>query len=403
MPEPDYDFSHFATPEETDPDRFPDLRSMSSGFLYRFVPVTDAEPAPPEYVYLRPPTGRGAARTKFDITLTSWNSMWESGELIPHAIDSSRMPRQLRWLRKVEGRNLRLVPRESEHRYDAYAPLYHLLPGDVLRAAGLPLLKRGLWPFWMRPPGIDSAVPRDFDDRLTQAFSRYLWPLLNGRSARAAFTRADPITVLSHHLDYWLPYIDLVAQRRMRANGRCEPERDDPTFGHDVSRFNEKYADMGVRAERPWRGGHLWLGEDEAWEAAQELVAAADEHGALRGVIDAVKSHRLQDDFSALWSYEREDFERKLHRKRDKVKVVFVELPDSVPVYSTESEVHDRLLWGDFMALLDPKERRVAVCLRRGTIGAVDIARELGYANHSPVSKRLRTIRKKAAQFFSLN
>jgi|SRR5215471_8953147 len=47
------------------------------------------------------------------------------------------------------------------------------------------------------------------------------------------------------------------------------------------------------------------MGEEEAWDASQELIDVADEHGALRGIIDAVKSNRLYDDFSAVWSYER--------------------------------------------------------------------------------------------------
>jgi len=112
---------------------------------------------------------------------------------------------------------------------------------------------------------------------------------------------------------------------------------------------------------------------------------------------------RIEDDFSAVWSFEREDFERRLYRKRSKIKVVFVEMPDSVPVYSEDIEVHERLLWGDFLTLLDTKERRVAICLRRGVLGPVDIAKELGYANHSPVSKALARIRHKAGQFFDNN
>src|SRR5262249_43506448 len=111
----------------------------------------------------------------------------------------------------------------------------------------------------------------------------------------------------------------------------------------------------------------------------------------------------VHDDFSSIWSYEREDFERKLHRRRLKVKVVFVEMPETVPVYAEDTETHERILWGDFMAFLDPRERRVAVCLRRGATGPVDIAKELGYANHSPVSKALAKIRQKASDFFDLN
>lgn len=47
--------------------------------------------------------------------------------------------------------------------------------------------------------------------------------------------------------------------------------------------------------------------------------------------------------------------------------------------------------------MLDKKERRVVVCLRSGTTEATAIA-ELGYANHSPVSKTLAKIRRKAAR-----
>lgn len=399
-------FSPLAPPNEAKPDRFPDLGTLSPAFLFRFMPVPKVEPGPPEFVYLKPPAGRKLAgqRLKFDITVTNWNSMWEAGPFIPEAIERKPFPKSLRWLLKVRDRNLRLVPRFPKNRYDAYAPLYHLLPGDELRAAGLPLLKRGLWPHWTdRHHLLDPHLPPDFDDRLADAFSRHMWPLLNGRSARFAFSHSDPVRVLSHHLDFWLPYVDMVAQRRMRLNGRCKPDKDDKTFERDKKKINEINANSGAQVERPWRGGHLWIGEDEAWEAAQELVDVADEHGALRAIIDAVKSNRVHDDFSSVWSYEREDFERKMHRKRSKVKVVFVEMPNTVPVYAEDTEVHERILWGDFMTLLDPKERRVAVCLRRGSIGAVDIAKELGYANHSPVSKALAKIRQKASNFFDNN
>jgi len=43
------------------------------------------------------------------------------------------------------------------------------------------------------------------------------------------------------------------------------------------------------------------------------------------------------------------------------------------------------------------------VCLRNGTMKLGDIAATLGYANHSPISKALSNIRKKAAEFLNLN
>lgn len=394
---PDELLSPLVPATETTPDWFPELRTLSPAFLFRMIPVPDVEPTPPEYVFL-PQPGRRTALA-FDLATASWNSLWEAGPFAADIVDSRRLPRQLRWLRKANGRNIRLVPRFNEHRYHAYAALYHLIPAQVLREFGLPLLKRGGWPHLIVQGDLRPHLPADFDERLAKAFSRHMWPLLNGRGGQIGFSRDEPIKVLSHHLDYWLPYIDVVAQRRMRLNGRCEPDLDDVQFSQDVARVNRLNANSGATAMRPLRGGHLWMGEADAREAAQELVDAADEHGRLRDIIDAVKSHRAQDDFSSVWSYEREDFERKMYRRRAKAKVTFVEMPNTVPVYSEDTEVHEHLLWGDFMALLDAKERRVVVCLRRGAAGVVDIAKELGYANHSPVSKALARIRRKAIAF----
>jgi hypothetical protein len=65
-------------------------------------------------------------------------------------------------------------------------------------------------------------------------------------------------------------------------------------------------------------------------------------------------------------------------------------------VVGPHSDITDNLLWRDFMAMLDPKERQIVVCLTRSTTKLAEVAAELGYANHSPVSKRLAVIREKA-------
>lgn len=50
--------------------------------------------------------------------------------------------------------------------------------------------------------------------------------------------------------------------------------------------------------------------------------------------------------------------------------------------------------------MLDRKERQVVVLLRSGVTRVGEIASQLGYAYHSPVSKALARIRRKAANFF---
>jgi hypothetical protein len=141
------------------------------------------------------------------------------------------------------------------------------------------------------------------------------------------------------------------------------------------------------------------MGEEEAWEATKDMFEKADATGQLRSIIDAVKSHRIEDDFSGLWSYAKEDFERKVYHKRSKIRVTFVELDNTVPVHGPDSEVHENLLWQDFMAILNKKERRIVVLLRNGTTKMAEIAQLLGYANHSPISKALERIRQKALRF----
>ena len=149
----------------------------------------------------------------------------------------------------------------------------------------------------------------------------------------------------------------------------------------------------------PRMGGDLWRGQEEAAEIVALTVEHADRTGRLRGILDAVRSHRVVDDFSAKWSYAREDFERKLHHKRNKIAVKFVELPDTVPVQGPETEVEGRLVFADFMALLDEKEQQIVILLSSGYTKLTDIAAEMGYANHSPISKKLARIRRLAQSF----
>lgn len=74
----------------------------------------------------------------------------------------------------------------------------------------------------------------------------------------------------------------------------------------------------------------------------------------------------MANDFSSQWSNARGDFERKLYRKRNKVQVRFVELTDTVPIQGPESEVLGSLVTSDFLALIDSKQREIAVLLSSG-------------------------------------
>ena len=290
--------------------------------------------------------------------------------------------------------NVVFVPR-TRTRFFEYAPLFHLLPRRTLERFGLPLYRGGQWPFISDVWSPDRYLPADFERRLSQAWAATVWRHLMPGSPLVGFTGNDPIRLLAHDLDFWIPPVTEVMEAEMRTwpevdNG-VEPQSAPLDDGSVLST---------ATAANPRMGGDLWTGEDAAAEVIRHTVEAADNTGRLRAILEAVRSHRVEDDFSSHWTYAREDFERKLYRKRSKVKVRFVELTDTIPVQGPETQIVDRLVLSDFLALLDPQEREVVVLLRSGTTNLTEIADIMGYRNHSPISKRLRTIRDTAARYF---
>ncbi len=338
-------------------------------------------------------------RTTKLAVMAEWNFAWEAGVLrhdVFQAKAESRPAYGYEWLQRLPKFDLRLIPLVGRSRYSGYSPLHHLLPKKTLQRFGLPLLKRGMWPFEWPIPGGHRLFPPDAEVRLSQAIQYHFWPYLCPGATPSSFSRHEPIRTLAHHLDFWLPYVDLVAQDRLRRLGRVEIENEKQAAL--LKRLQEE-GPPEFTTERPTFGGYIWWGEEEAKEATREIVEMADREGKLRAILDAVRSNRVEEDFSPRWSFAREDFERKLYRKRSKIKVTFVELPETIPVHGPDVEVDEHLLWQAFFGLLNQKERRITVCLRSGITKANEIASLLGYANHSPVSKALQNIRKKAVEF----
>lgn len=389
--------THLASGDDLLPDRFPELTNLSAGFMFRAMP-RPREAASPEFVYV---DERAKAQGSDDwvrqqLFISNWNVAWEADRLRHEMFRD--VPPQLSWLTRLEGHNIYLLPKIGRTRYVAYQPLFHLIPKATLDRFGLPAFKRGVWPYMGMSDDPLDELPADFDDRLARAFAYHVWPALCSGSSPSAFSENDPIKLLGHNLDFWLPYATRVVEERLR---------DFPLVEIEDSRFRKRLEkvrrslDSDLDIDSPRKGGTVWMGEDDAWDATREMIEMADSGGRLRGLLDAVRSNRVEEDFSPLWSHAREDFERKLYHKRAKVKVRFVELSDTIPVHGPESEVHENLLWEEFLALFDGKERQVVVLLRNGFTRVGDIARELGYANHSPVSKALARIRSRAKPFLN--
>ncbi len=328
--------------------------------------------------------------------VSTWNLLWEAAQFRRRYFGEDDLPAPMYHIADRGDVNVVFVPR-TRSRYYEYAPLFHLLTRDALQRHGLPLMRGGQWPFSTQLVDVDRLLPADFEARLSRAWAGAMWRHLmpQYRSPIDGFSTNDPIRLLAHNLDFWLPPVTEVIQETMRDF----PEVDNGIVPGPVTLEDGSVLDGAVTAN-PRTGGDIWRGEDEAAEMIRWTFEAADSDGKLRGILDAVRSHRCDDDFSPKWTGAREDFERKLHKKRSKIKVKFVELTDTIPVHGPETEVLDEMMCGDFMALLDQRDRKVVVLLRSGVTKLGEVADIMGYRNHSAVSKRLDKIRQRAAAYF---
>ncbi|WP_205856341.1 hypothetical protein [Phytoactinopolyspora endophytica] len=381
--------SVFLPEAEASPEEFPYLRNISAGFVFAGV-VRPLEPASPEYVTLSTPH---TSDREF-LAVAQWNMLWEAAQFRRRFFDVDDLPESMAKVADLGDVNVMFVPR-TPMRYFEYAPLFHLLSKRVLDMFGLPLLRGGQWPFVADDAGIDDFLPPDFEFRLARAWAWTVWPHLMPGSKMKGFSADDPIRLLAHNLDFWVPAVTAAIQGRLREF----PEVDKGKTPGPVT-LEDGSVLAGAVAGNPRTGGPVWFGEDDAHDAVVETVLAADQAGHLRGILDAVRSHRVEDDFSSHWSYAREDFERKLYGKRRKVTVRFVELTDTIPVQGPESEVLGNLVTNDFLTLLDARNQQIVVLLNSGVTKKTEIADVLGYANHSPVSKRLAQIRRAAESYF---
>lgn len=376
--------------EKTTPELYPRLGNLSAGHLYRAIIRADV-PEPPEYVTV-PAAELG--RVEVSVAVAEWNLLWEAAQFRRRFFDEDDLSGQLWRVADRGDVNVVFVPRTST-RYYEYSPLFHLLSRSTAERFGLPLLQAGLWPYIARGADVDRYLPKDFEQKLGRAWASTVWRHLMPASPVSAFSKDDPIRLLAHNLDFWLPPVTEVVQEILRGF---------PVVNNGITETAAPLSDgsvlEGALIANPRVGSDLWCGEADAAEAVAWTVDQADADGRLRGILDAVRSNRVEDDFSGRWSFAREDFERKLYRKRSKVKVRFVELPDNIPVQGPETEVEGAMVYSDFLALLDTRDRQVVVLLTSGTTKLTDVADILGYSNHSAVSKRLKRIRAQAARYF---
>ncbi len=372
-------------------DEYPRCFNISQGMYYNQLPVPKERKAA-EFIFLKD-YFVGKRDLEKEVAIHDWNNTWELGQLRT-SFFWDKLPKSLNWLKDHDLENIYLIPDDDVFSYSTYAPLLHLIPFKTRSRHNIPQLRAGVWPFGAAyyERSIGDVFTSSFKDNLSNAFATHIWPLLNRQSKIDAFSHNDPIVLLSHNLKFWLPHVYAVIEEELELFGRVDVESEEQK--RTINELQNQYPEIDVKL--PLRGGDIWRGEDGAWGISKKIVESADENGQLSNLFDAIKSNRIQDDFSDHWSNAKEDFERKLYRKRSRYRVNFVELNSSIPIQSYSSEIVENELWDDFFSILNHKEKRIVVCLRKGITKHKEISEILGYKNHSPVTKSIKKIREKA-------
>lgn len=134
-----------ATGKDLSRGNFPSLTNVSAAHIYRFVPRPTRRLIP-EFVFIPFELERGKypfelkeEKLKIRLLVAQWSFLWEAGQLRPEFLEKE-IPSKLKWLKKYKNTNLYLIPDMGEIKYDAYKPLYHLLPKRTLERWGLPLI-----------------------------------------------------------------------------------------------------------------------------------------------------------------------------------------------------------------------------------------------------------------------
>lgn len=379
----------------------PGLMALSPAFVFRLIPVPKNQQSlkAQDSTFIILPYGEKdlsitrEADAKLFNFVSDWNVLWEAGWTRSEILD---FPPQLNWLKRFSGQRIQLLFKSFDKTPVHYMALYHLLPIEIRRKYDLPLIRQGKWPI-LAPFALNLERAHIPVQNLRGAFADFIWPFLfQGRTfkSRYAYSRNSPLIILSESLDFWADHLHEVIEERWSGFPRVPFDRDDRDQIKDALRASNNE----INFLRPRIGGMIWSGEDEAIKVIREILEKADRKNKLRETIDLVLKNQVYDDFSEKWSREKEDFERAFYHKRAKAKVFFREVSDDVVSINPLSAIEARDVLNELMTIVSPKERQVIVCLRSGMLQQEEIAKRLGYANHSSVSRLLKRIAKKAKQ-----
>lgn len=342
---------------------------------------------------------------KLRIAVHNWNQTHAAGQLRG---EDSVEALTAAFPRVMEGGspNLIFVPTRDE---DGLSPLdlmlAELLPDEALSRVGFHERPRCL--LSLTPFGLE-AYPTGRRADVRDAFSREIWKRLAPRARfhEDAFAPRSSLRLIAGDARFWMHRLYRIALDRREALFRpCADDADRTWRPLETLRRSvlsalpaEDHHRFEVR--RPMMGGTIWDGED-ADQRDDVLRSAVDGDGVIESiepVVETLLSDAVDSDFSDRTSWIREDFERRFHHKRARLKVAVLETVDDAPVWGEpDAAGYGHVLYRDVLSFLDVRQKKLVIALRLGK-SASDIARDAGLRGHASIARQIARLKRKVAR-----
>jgi hypothetical protein len=334
---------------------------------------------------------------------TQWNRSYEGG-FCRDGESVERLEKVLPGLIAAKNPNIFIAGRDSGFS-QLDVMLASVVPNSILKKHGLQKRRANMW---LLPCGhhLESS---GYGHACRQAFEEYIWQKLQ-RSSRCRynfFAKTSPLRLLAADSHYWASRLFRIALDRYE---EFEPTEDIEASWRPLNEIRTEFEKSIPATElehleirRPRMGGELWDTDDDT-ECDAVVEEMLDGQGLMEPIdplLDLLHSHQTQEDFSPVYSWIKEDFERSFYSKRAKVKVVLVETVDDHPAWAIGSCIgHDDVIFRDILACFDSREQKLLIAVRHGKT-TTEIAKDLGLKGHASISRKLARIKERVRRLLS--
>jgi len=247
-------------------------------------------------------------------------------------------------------------------RFRGHEPLmmFYLLPEEIVARTELTDFPRDPYIILDDPKWREIYESDYFQLALSDTWAWLVWDYLGIRGGMEKYSGYDPFWLMAHAYSLWM----------------------------------QVFRAMNLTAEHYFNlepGDELrYLTREENDDLVYTMICYFISNTNFRLWQEAVTEHRAHEDYDSRKSSVKIDFHRKWYHTRAKVKVVDL-IQAEEPSYYPFEKIDSRLDVERFTSRLDEKNQSIVKLLLAGYT-QVEIAKRLGFANHSGVCKRINKI-----------